>query len=230
MVLCKWACAHLIWEANFSLISKTDLFTWFHIVFQISFQISFQIYTTTNIAMFWMCQNFCSVLYMYIDSYFLSLIQKWVMCLYLQVWSFINRLQICLFKFTSLSILFHLYRDEPIGRWGENITPQENHLTHPQAELGLSHMWPVRGSNLHQQHRWVDRIIKSVEISGFTHSVTGLSLQISQLAKPSRWINRRYGCCMPAVAFCEPSTCTSRAKIVFDSCHAKLMMFRLFSI
>ena len=26
----------------------------------------------------------------------------------------------------------------------------ENHLTHPQAELGLSHMWPVRGLNLHQ--------------------------------------------------------------------------------
>ena len=29
----------------------------------------------------------------------------------------------------------------------------ENHLTHPQAELVLSHMWPVRGSNLHQTQR-----------------------------------------------------------------------------
>ena len=28
--------------------------------------------------------------------------------------------------------------------------PRENHLTHPEAELVLSHMWPVRGSNLHQ--------------------------------------------------------------------------------
>ena len=27
---------------------------------------------------------------------------------------------------------------------------QEKHLTHPQAELGLSHMWPERDSNPHQ--------------------------------------------------------------------------------
>ena len=27
-------------------------------------------------------------------------------------------------------------------------TPKKKHLTHPQAELGLSHMWPVGGSNL----------------------------------------------------------------------------------
>ena len=41
-------------------------------------------------------------------------------------------------------------RDEQIDRWGETGVPRENHLTHPQAELVLSHMWPVRGSNLHQ--------------------------------------------------------------------------------
>ena len=34
------------------------------------------------------------------------------------------------------------------GRKREN--PEKNHLAHPQAELGLSHMWPVRGSNPHQ--------------------------------------------------------------------------------
>ena len=36
---------------------------------------------------------------------------------------------------------------------------------------------------------------------------------------------------MPAVAFCEPSacTCTSTAKIFFESCHVKILMFRLFS-
>ena len=55
-----------------------------------------------------------------------------------------------LFSLTSLSRLFHSYRDEPIGRWGETGVPRENHLTHPQADLGLSHMWPVGGSNLHQ--------------------------------------------------------------------------------
>ena len=57
------------------------------------------------------------------------------------------------FSLTSLSRLFHSYRDEPIGRWGETGVPRENHLTHPQAELGLSHMRPVRGSNLHQSQR-----------------------------------------------------------------------------
>ena len=55
------------------------------------------------------------------------------------------------FSLTSLSRLFHSY--EPIGRWGETGVPRENHLTHPYAELGLSHMWPVRGSNLHQTQR-----------------------------------------------------------------------------
>ena len=50
-----------------------------------------------------------------------------------------------LFSLMSLSRLFHSYRDEPIGRWGETGVPRENHLIHPQAELGLSHMWPVRG-------------------------------------------------------------------------------------
>ena len=41
---------------------------------------------------------------------------------------------------------------------------RENHLTHPQAELVLSHMLPVRGSNLHQTQRRDDRMIKSAEI------------------------------------------------------------------
>ena len=31
--------------------------------------------------------------------------------------------------------------------------PEKNHLAHPQAELGLSHMWPERGSNPHQTQR-----------------------------------------------------------------------------
>ena len=28
-----------------------------------------------------------------------------------------------------------------MGRWGETGVPRENHLTHPQAELGLSHIF-----------------------------------------------------------------------------------------
>ena len=58
-----------------------------------------------------------------------------------------------LFSLTSLSRLFRSYRDESIGRWGETGVPRENHLPQPQAELGLSHMWPVRGSNLLQTQR-----------------------------------------------------------------------------
>ena len=42
--------------------------------------------------------------------------------------------------------------------------PRKNHLTHLQAELGLSHMWPVRGLNLHQTQRLDDRMIKSAYI------------------------------------------------------------------
>ena len=37
------------------------------------------------------------------------------------------------------------------GQKQEN--PEKNHLTHPQAELGLSYMWPVGGSNTHQTQR-----------------------------------------------------------------------------
>ena len=47
---------------------------------------------------------------------------------------------------------------------GETGVSRENHLTHQQAELDLSHVWPVRGSNLHQTQRWDDQMIKSAEI------------------------------------------------------------------
>ena len=60
---------------------------------------------------------------------------------------------IFLFSLTSHLILFHSFRSERTGMWGETGVPRENHLTHPLAELGLSHMWPVRGSYLHQTQR-----------------------------------------------------------------------------
>ena len=37
------------------------------------------------------------------------------------------------------------------GQKWEN--PENNHLAHLQAELGLSHVWPVRGLNPHQTQR-----------------------------------------------------------------------------
>ena len=45
--------------------------------------------------------------------------------------------------------------------------PEKKHLTHPQAELDLSHMWPVRGSNPHQTQRGDDRVIKIFEMGFF---------------------------------------------------------------
>ena len=40
----------------------------------------------------------------------------------------------------------------------------------PQAELGLSHMWPERGSNPQQ---WDDKRFRALKISGLNHSATG---------------------------------------------------------
>ena len=65
----------------------------------------------------------------------------------------------CFFFFLFNSVLrpfqdyFSLYETGQSigGRKREN--PEKNHLAHPQAELGLSHMWPERGSNPHQTQR-----------------------------------------------------------------------------
>ena len=37
--------------------------------------------------------------------------------------SYLQIINIFLFRFTSLLRIFHLYRDELIGRWGEKIVP-----------------------------------------------------------------------------------------------------------
>ena len=44
------------------------------------------------------------------------------------------------FSLTSLSRLFHSYRDEPIVRWGEAGVPRVNHLTHPDRTWLVSHV------------------------------------------------------------------------------------------
>ena len=38
---------------------------------------------------------------------------------------------------------------QSVGRRKQE-SPEKNHLTHQQAKLGLSHMWPVQGSNPHK--------------------------------------------------------------------------------
>ena len=118
-----------------------------------------------------------------------------------QVGRHVSYLQITnmfLFKFTSLLRIFHSYRDEPIGRWGEKIVPQENHLTHPQAELGMSHMCPMQGSNPHRPQRWGDRTIKSVEISDLTHSVMGAVITDIAVGKAQLVDGSVVVACMPS--------------------------------
>ena len=59
--------------------------------------------------------------------------------------------------------------NQKVGRKREY--PGKNHLTHPQVELDLSHLWPVWGSNPHQSQRWDDRMVKGDnEISHLNHS------------------------------------------------------------
>ena len=88
--------------------------------------------------------------------------------------------KICVFfffnQFNVLSRLCHSYWDKPISRWGETGVPRESQLTHPQAELDWSHMWPVWGSNPHQPRAqwWDDWVIKGdYEISHINNSATG---------------------------------------------------------
>ena len=55
---------------------------------------------------------------------------------------------------------FSLYETDQSVGGRKREDPEKNHLAHPQAELGLSHMWPERGSNPHQTQRRDDRVIK----------------------------------------------------------------------
>ena len=68
------------------------------------------------------------------------------------------------------SRLFHSFWAEPIIRWAKTGDPREKPPEHPQAELGLSHMWPELGSN---PQRWDDERFRSLKVSGLNHSATG---------------------------------------------------------
>ena len=42
---------------------------------------------------------------------------------------------------------------QSVGETETGEPTRKKHPTHPQAKLGLSHMWPERGSNPHQTQR-----------------------------------------------------------------------------
>ena len=52
----------------------------------------------------------------------------------------------------------------PIIRWSENGRPQEKSPDHPQAELGMSHIWPELGLNP-QRWEW----FRALKISDLNH-------------------------------------------------------------
>ena len=54
--------------------------------------------------------------------------------------------------------------------------PQEKPPDCQQAEFGLSHMWPVLGSNIQQ---WDEKRFRALKISGLNHSATGAAWWLS---------------------------------------------------
>ena len=72
--------------------------------------------------------------------------------------------------------------------------PGKNHLTHPQVELDLSHLWPVWGSNPNQSQRWDDRMVKGDnEISHLNHSATGAAWFVSDLILIRSYVFSSFG-------------------------------------
>ena len=117
----------------------------FHIVFQITFQISFQIlqdkkYCNVSGVRSELLLNIVYGLIFFLTDDEMGYVHVFAGSQVRRPVAYLQITNIFLFKFMSLSRLFHSYRDRPIVRWAEKIVPQENHLTHPQAELGLSHM------------------------------------------------------------------------------------------
>ena len=56
--------------------------------------------------------------------------------------------------------------------------PRENPPDHVQADFGLSHVLPERGSN---PQRWDDERFRALKISGLNHSATGTNNSLEML-------------------------------------------------
>ena len=54
-----------------------------------------------------------------------------------------------------------------------NRVPRENHLTHPQAELVLSHMWPVRARTYTSHSGEMIEWLRALKYSDLAHSAMG---------------------------------------------------------
>ena len=78
---------------------------------------------------------------------------------------------------------------EPCQSEGKAKTgdPWETPPDHPQADHGLSYMWPERGSN---PQWWNDERFRALKISGLNHSATGVTPKDSD-AKQDWWFKRK---------------------------------------
>ena len=74
--------------------------------------------------------------------------------------------------FYSPSRLFHLFWVKSISTWGENRWFLRKTPDHPQAELGLSHMWPVLGSN---PQWWDDKLFGVLKVKDLNHLGMGVA-------------------------------------------------------
>ena len=72
--------------------------------------------------------------------------------------------------------------------------PQEKPRDHPQAELGLSHMWPELGWNPQQ---WDDEQFRALKISRLNHPATGADYTVmvherkllSRMQSHTKWLS-----------------------------------------
>ena len=114
---------------------------------------SFDHLTTVFVVFLWPAWRTCKpskVLLAYVPLFFF--LSSFGLLVFLCV--FFNSSVFCCCFFTQFYVPFkiisaHMRRaNQYVGQKREN--PKKNHLAHPQAELGLSHMCPVRGLNPQQ--------------------------------------------------------------------------------
>ena len=84
-------------------------------------------------------------------------------------------------RFTGCQDYFaHFELSQSLGG-AKTRDPLEKTPDHPQAELGLSHMWPELGLN---PQLWDDKRFRMLKISGLDHSTTRAAFQTDRL-----WFN-----------------------------------------
>ena len=77
-----------------------------------------------------------------------------------------NWIFVFFFSFTARQNYFFHFEPSQLLSGAKTGDPQEKTPDHPQAELGLSHMWPELGLKPQQ---WEDERFRVIKISGLHH-------------------------------------------------------------